>query len=222
VSLRLRVEFFYDVVCPYAYLGFSTLSSLRAALGDDVAVELRPILLGGVFQALGAVPDPNVTFSEAKARHLTSDLARWSAHHGVPLVRPDAHPRRTVLAMRALLAASNDGADQGALLAASQALFAAYWVEGLDVAQAPVVEGVLSRAGLDGARAVAEAGEPRLKDSLRARSDAAAKAGVFGVPTYLLHAGGGRHPEPQPELFWGQDRVELLLWHVERLRREAA
>jgi 2-hydroxychromene-2-carboxylate isomerase len=40
--------------------------------------------------------------------------------------------------------------------------------------------------------------------AFQANTDEAIAAGVFGSPTYSV-AG---------ELFWGQDRLELLEWHV--------
>ncbi|OZA84744.1 MAG: disulfide bond formation protein DsbA, partial [Azorhizobium sp. 39-67-5] len=43
------------------------------------------------------------------------------------------------------------------------------------------------------------------KDRLRAQTDAARAAGVFGAPTFICADG---------ELFWGHDRLEMALEHA--------
>ena len=108
-----RVELFYDYSCPYAYLASTQIEALCEAYGRGAV--WRPMLLGGVFRALG-VPDSPV-LSPAKARLNDLDIHRWADWFGVPFVMPPAHPNRTVLALRATLAAEADAprATQGAL-----------------------------------------------------------------------------------------------------------
>ena len=83
-----EVEIAFDVVCPYAYLASTQIEAIAARQGARVVWE--PILLGGVFRAIGQVDDPNRAMSEAKRRHTELDLRRWSEHFGVPLVRRPA------------------------------------------------------------------------------------------------------------------------------------
>jgi len=155
----------------------------------------KPFLLGGVFRAIGAPDRPAETMSNAKARHNVLDMHRWAEHWHVPLTMPMAHPRRTVLALRALLAAGEEARAR-----ATHALYRAYWVEGLDVAEPAVVREVLDRAGVDGEACVAAADTPAIKDELRRRTDEAIARGVFGAPAFLV----------RDELFWGQDRMHFV------------
>ena len=46
-----ELSFFYDVVCPYAYLASTRIEALAARCG--ARVRLRPILLGGLFREVG-------------------------------------------------------------------------------------------------------------------------------------------------------------------------
>lgn len=187
------LQFFYDFVCPYAYL--ASLDIDRLALETESALVFRPILLGGVFRAIGGPDDPNVHRPPAKAENGAIDLERAARARGVSLVRPEGHPRRTVLALRAAIASSE-------VRTASRALFAAYWRDGRDLEDPAVVAAALDAEGLDGKRAVVEADEPRIKEALRAATDDAVRAGVFGVPSFLV-------PGPEgPELYWGQDRLD--------------
>ncbi|MBW2464705.1 MAG: 2-hydroxychromene-2-carboxylate isomerase [Deltaproteobacteria bacterium] len=188
------VEVFYDVVCPYAYLGVTQIEAVAARTNAEVV--WKPFLLGGVLNALGN-SDPNAAMSVPKARHNVLDMHRWAEHFGVPLEMPDSHPRRTVLAMRALLAAGDAGR-----LVATKALFDSYWVLGEDVADGVVVARSLTRAGLDGDDCVGRAGDPLIKAELRERTDEALSRGVFGAPSFFVG----------DEMFWGQDR----LFFVER------
>jgi len=199
-----RVEFYFDVSCPYAYLAHLRIEAVCAAHG--ASLEWKPILLGGLFRAVRGDDGPMATLPPSRARMNLLDLHRWAEHLGAPFAMPSSHPQRTVLAMRAIVAS-------GDIPRAARALYRAYWVEGLDVPERAVVEQVLDRAGFDGAAVVARAEESSVKDELFARTNEAVEAGAFGVPTFVVH-----RPGRAPEFEFGQDRIE----HVAELLREVA
>lgn len=192
----MRVDFFYDFSCPYAYLAHTQIEALCARTGAEL--RWKPFLLGGVFQAIGAPAVPAATMPASKARMNLLDMHRWADHFGVPLRMPPTHPNRTVLALRAALAS-------GELPRASKALFAAYWIDGSDLSKPEIVSAALGRAGLDGDALVRRAEEPAIKAELRARTDEALAAGVFGAPASVVTRDGR-----EPELFWGQDRLDFV------------
>lgn len=181
----MDLDFFYDFVCPFAYLGSTQVEAVAARTGARLV--WRPFLLGGVFRAVGTD-----LASAARAAHSLRDQRRWAEHLGAPLVTPKEHPRRTVLALRAALAAGDE------LPRASRALFRAYWGEGRDMEDPSVVADALAREGLDGDALVARA--PQMKDELRRRTDEAIAAGVFGAPAFVVRG----------DLYWGQDRLPLV------------
>lgn len=193
-----RVDFFYDFSCPYAYLASTQIEALCARASAELG--WRPMLLGGVFQALGVPQVPTEAMAPAKARLNDLDMRRWAAHFGVPLVMPPSHPNRTVLALRATIAAG-----EAEIPRASKALFRAYWAEGRDISKPEVVREALDQAGLDGASLVAQAEEPSVKEALRARTDEAIAHGVFGAPSFVVTA-----PGVAGDLFWGQDRLAFV------------
>lgn len=196
-----HVDFFYDFACPYAYLAHDRVDAACARHG--ATVRWRPFLLGGVFRAIGTPDVPAAHMPASKARMNLLDMHRWAAFYGVPLQMPATHPNRTVMALRAAMASSD-------LERASKALFAAYWAEGLDVSQPQVVRAALDRAGFDGAALVAAAEDPAIKDALRAATDEAIAAGVFGAPAFVVRIQGEPGREDAVELFWGQDRLALV------------
>lgn len=183
------LHFYYDVVCPYAYLASLQIDAFAASHG--LAVERHPVLLGGLLRSFGAADDPNAQMSAPRARHTHGDIRRHGMLYGRPLQVPAGHPRRTVTAMRLVVAAP---ASQRTDVA--RALFEAYWEHGLDVADPQVVSSVATRFGI----APDVVDDPAVKADLRARTDAAAARGVFGVPTFV-HEGA---------LVWGQDRLGVL------------
>jgi 2-hydroxychromene-2-carboxylate isomerase len=187
------VRFYYDFVCPWAYL--ASLEVERAVGSVGAKLEWRPILLGGVFRAIGGADQPALAMPASKLRYSEADLLRWADRLGVSLRRPESHPRRTVLALRATLAS-------GDVVRASQALFAAYWRDGRDLEDPAVVAGALDAAGLDGARAVQRADEH--KDELRTRTEEAVSEGLFGVPSFVVDGPAGA------SLHWGIDRLEQV------------
>lgn len=192
-----RVDFFYDFSCPYAYLAHTQIEALCARAGAELV--WRPMLLGGVFKAVGTVQVPFTSMSPSKGRHNAFDMMRWADHFDVTLTVPPTHPNRTVLALRATLAADAE------IPRASKAIFAAYWAHGRDVAEPAVVREALDSAGLDGAALVTRAEDPAIRADLRARTDAAIAHGVFGAPAFVVTA-----PGVAGDLFWGQDRLHFV------------
>lgn len=188
-----RVLFFYDFVCPYAYLASLQVDALRAE--SDVELVYVPMLLGGLFRTIGA-PDV-VPMPPGKARMNALDMERFARRLGVTLRPPEAHPRRTVLALRAAIASAD-------IEKATHALFAAYWRDGLDVSREDVVRDVLAAAGLDGAAAVTAATAEPIKRALVDNTQRAADAGAFGAPTFVVDVDGER------EIFFGQDRLDFV------------
>jgi len=190
--VRARITFYYDVVCPWAFLASTRIESVSAAGG--AALLWQPILLGGLLRALGT-PEPMSTMSENKLRMGRLDLARWADHLGVALRYPAQHPRRTLEAMR-LLTATSDPARRAQL---SHALYRAYWQEGADVADPAVLDRIY------GAPTQPVVSDPGVKDALRDATEAAAQAGLFGVPSFVCETDDGAR-----FLFWGQDRLPFV------------
>lgn len=186
------VEFYFDIVCPYAYLASRVLDAEAARAGARVAY--KPFLLGGLLRSLGREGGAATAVAPARARIDAADLLRWSDYWNVPLRFPEGHPRRTVLALRAMLASKD-------LPRAAHALFHAYWSEGRDVSEPAVVASALTQAGFDGGALVARASsDAGLKEELRERTDEAVARGVFGAPTFFV----------DEQMFWGQDRLDFV------------
>jgi 2-hydroxychromene-2-carboxylate isomerase len=185
-----HLEFLFDVASPYSYLASTQLRGLQDRTGCDV--QITPILLGGILKALGNQPVPPAP----RLNYMRRDLAAWGKRYGVPVEIPPSFPVKTVLPLRAIIAAGPG--EDGRV--AMHALFRTFWGEGKDVSDPEIVKASLTAAGLDGAALVAKAEDPAVKDQLRANTERAVDRGVFGAPTFFV---GGY-------LFWGNDRLDFV------------
>jgi 2-hydroxychromene-2-carboxylate isomerase len=186
------LEFWFDFSCPYAYLASARVEAIAARAG--AALVPCPMLLGGVFEALGQPQQMAATMSAPKARHNAADMRRFAALFQVPLRIPAGHPLRTVLALRALLAT---GELRMSLI---HRFYRAYWVEGEDLSERSVVARILTDQGHDAGAVLARAETQEVKDELRRRTDRALELGIFGAPTCVVDG----------DIYWGQDRLHFV------------
>ena len=100
-----KMEFLFDVGSPTAYLAWTQLPAIAERTGAQL--ELKPILLGGVFKATGNAPPGAVP---AKGMYMMRDLARYAARYQVPLTMNPHFPVNTITPMRVITAAL--GTDQ--------------------------------------------------------------------------------------------------------------
>ncbi len=103
---------------------------------------------------------------------------------------------------------------RGALVAKDEDRFAEYhhpmyrarWAEPRDLSDREVVRQLLADAGLDGEAALARAESSEIGDRLEHDTKTAIERGVFGVPTLFVG----------DEMFWGNDRFELVRLHLNK------
>jgi len=185
------VDFWFDYSCPYAYLGSTQIEAIAARTG--ATLRWQPMLLGGVFRASGTPQNLSNVLSPPKARHNLADMHRWADLFGVELHMPEAHPMRTVEALRATLLC---GIDPRVI----HGFYRAYWVEGREPSAPDTLRSVLSSAGHDPDAILPRLDEPAIKEDLRRRTDQAIALGIFGAPSMIVDG----------ELYWGQDRLHFV------------
>lgn len=194
------------MVCPFAYLASRRIEALAQRVG--ATVDWRPVLLGGVYRAVGQADYPSAIGPPEKLRMNALDLHRWAALDGVPLRVPAGHPRRSVEAMRLVVSVSGDERR-----AVSRALYEAYWVDGADVADVAVLARVVrDKVGWPEERTRGVLADAGVKAALHEATAEAVARGVFGVPTFVVEETG--------ELVWGQDRMAVLEGMLARADRK--
>ncbi len=185
-----RAVFYYDLGSPYAYLSAERISGLFTTAGLEQP-EWQPILLGGLFRHFDR---GSWARTEARAAGMAEVERRAAACGLPPIVWPADWPGEMLNAMRVAIFAKQTGRTVSFSLAAFRQQFAA----GKDLTDPDNVMIAAAACELH-PRALAGAVRTQIvKDALREATDAAAAAGVFGVPSVRVGE----------EVFWGDDRLE--------------
>jgi 2-hydroxychromene-2-carboxylate isomerase len=183
-----KVSWVFDVISPFAYLGFRQLQELPA----HVEVEYVPVLLGAILDHFGQLGPAEIP---AK-RRFTYRFVLWRARElGLPMRFPPAHPFNPLAGLRLLIAAGCSRRAAGRVL---DAIFA----QGRDVSDPRVIAELAQDLGVaDPQKALAD---PAVKQRLRENTEWALALGVFGVPTLVIGQ----------EIFWGQDAFGMALEYL--------
>lgn len=187
------VDFYFEFSSPYGYIASQLAEDFEKRIGRPL--RWRPMLLGPVFRITGQAPLSEVPL---KGDYSKRDFRRSAAMHRIPYRQPAKFPIGTVAAMRAFYWA----ADRDPVLARTlaKALYAAYFVDGIDIGSAPAVIEVARGIGMDAAALSAALEDPALKERAKKEVDAAIAAGVFGSPFFIADG----------EPFWGVDRMPMM------------
>ncbi|WP_300544720.1 DsbA family protein [Maricaulis sp.] len=203
-------DLYWSFRSPYSYLALPRLIALEAEW--DLAFDVRPVRPLALRQ-----PDFFEREHPGWMHYLLTDIGRLASFLGMPLAAPDPDPvvmdesRKRALPeqpyiphlTRIGIAASEAGRGLETLYAISKRIWS-----GQAWAREGVLEQALEDAGLD-ARTILdtvhnEAG--RLDRIIEGNEAALEAAGHWGVPT-MVYKG---------EPFFGQDRIELLLWRLKQ------
>jgi 2-hydroxychromene-2-carboxylate isomerase len=170
-----------------------------------VRVDFRPVLFAGL---LAAHETKGPAELPAKRAYTLRDVLRIAARLGIPAVGPPTHPFNPLRALRMCIGV-DDGAARRRL---AIALLDAAWAHGADLTDDAVLRAVAAGCGLDGDALLARAGDADVKQRLVDATAGAVAAGIFGVPTWRIDG----------ELFWGEDRIDALLWRLQGHRIDEA
>ena len=192
------IEYFYSAHSAYAYLGAQHLS--RIAHDTGIRIAHRPFDFLPVVQAAGAP-----SFAARSSAHIDyffgRELARWAQWRDLPMIRhrPTHHDNPLDLANGMIIASD----DPDTL---SFAILQAHWRDDADIA-CPVTLGTLAQScGQDAAHLLAAATSQAIQMQHAANTREAIARNVFGSPTYFLDG----------DMFYGQDRLEMLAHAVKR------
>ena len=187
-----NLEFLFDFGGPNSYLAYKMLPDLCARTGAKVVYV--PILLGGLFK-LTNNQAPMMRYAEtpAKQKYEMLEFQRFVKAHAIPFKMNPRFPLNTLYVMRGAIAAQR----LGCFAPYMDAVMAAMWHDAADMGDLDVVRDVLDKAGLDSTALLALADDPEVKAELIANTEAAAKRGAFGVPTFFV----------DDEMFWGKERL---------------
>jgi 2-hydroxychromene-2-carboxylate isomerase len=205
MSNQPRFEFFYDCSSPWTYLAFTRVVPLMEQLG--VAIQWRPILVGGVFNAVNQeLYEKRANWANNKRQftYYMKDLADWADFCGIRIIQPRVFPVNSARAMRGAIFAT----EQGQLVPWSRAVFEAYWGDDQDISQPEVLKKVAAGVGLDPDALSAATEDPTYKQALRANTDDLIERGGYGSPTMFIN---------DDDMYFGNDRLPLVEARLQQL-----
>ncbi len=209
--MTLSVDLFFSFRSPYSYLALP--KTTRMAADYDVTVNLRPVYPLAV-RVPGFFKRTNPQF----VRYVVLDSSRVAQHENIPFRFPRPDP--IVQDMATL-----DVAEQQPYIQRLTRLGAAAQLEGRSLAFTSAISKVLwdgsvagwnesdhlataaTAAGFDlAAMDAAVAADPdRYERIIAGNEQDHAASGHWGVPTFVF----------ENEPFFGQDRIDLLIWRME-------
>jgi 2-hydroxychromene-2-carboxylate isomerase len=181
-----QVNWYFDFISPYSYFGLYELERLDAG----VRVEYRPVLFAGLLNHWGQRGPAEIPGK----RTWTYRWCTWhAAQRGIPFKFPHAHPFNPLGYLRLAIAANSEPA-------AIRKIFERLWTTGADPSDARILDELAAPLGI----AREQLAEARVKEGLRANTDAAIAQGVFGVPTLVVDG----------EAFWGADATDFARAYI--------
>lgn len=192
--MQHKIDYYFTLLSPWTYIGHDYFVSMARRHG--AAVAYRPTGMRSVIEETGGL-------RLAKRHPVRQDyrlveLQRWRDRRCLPLVlHPKYFPVDVSLADRVVLAICDNGGDPSAFMGD---VLAGVWVRDEDLSVPEHVASLATKAGFDGAALLRQADGEAVRSAYAATSATAIEAGVFGAPSYVLNG----------EVFWGQDRLDLL------------
>jgi 2-hydroxychromene-2-carboxylate isomerase len=193
-----RIEFFYDLSSPWTYLAFHNLHRLLQRTG--ASARLRPILVGGVFNAVNqSVYAAREATDSRKLKHSWRVLKDWAALAGVDMNFPSQwHPAKSVNAMRMSCVLAD---DMPALTKFTRAAFESYFGAQQNLDDPDVLVGVANSVGLDGEAMRAKSQTDEVKALLRTNTEEVIERGGYGSPTIFVDG---------KWMYFGNDQLPLV------------
>ena len=188
------IEFYFDLLSPFAYLGSTQIGRIADTRGREV--DWRPVLIGvTVLKVMGLRPIPETPL---KGPYSHRDALRLAAWFDVPFRFHTLTGVTSLAGSRAFLWIK--ARDPALAVRFARRMFERLWVRGEDITPPEAAADEAASLGLDRAELLAALGREESKQALKAAVDEAIARGVFGVPFVIADG----------EPFWGCDHLPML------------
>jgi 2-hydroxychromene-2-carboxylate isomerase len=189
-----EVDYYFSFQSPWAYIGHKFFREVADSYG--LKVNHKPVVLVDLFSETGGLP--LMKRHPVRQRYRMVELQRWRDKRGLKFhLQPANSPFNARLADGVVIAAVEAGHDPDRFL---RRAFAAVWEDELNLTDAATLARLAEDSGLPGRQLVERSGSDEISAVYEQNRQDALAADVFGSPVYVLDG----------EVFWGQDRIELL------------
>ncbi|MEM6902487.1 MAG: 2-hydroxychromene-2-carboxylate isomerase [Pseudomonadota bacterium] len=195
------IDYYFSASSPWTMFGHDTFVEL--ANKHDLAVAYHPIRLADVFAETGGLPLPKR--AQARKDYRMHELKRWRDFHSLQInLEPKFFPVDDQRANQLINYAEDQLAEMAPLV---RAVGRAVWFDEKNIDDPEDLRAILISLDLDPGWVEAAEQDEEAADRITRESKEAIEAGVIGAPCYVFRG----------EPFWGQDRLDLLSWHLDRV-----
>jgi 2-hydroxychromene-2-carboxylate isomerase len=193
-GMSRQIDYYFSFQSPWAYIGHKAFREVARTY--DLKVNHKPLVLVDLFSETGGLPLPKR--HPVRQRYRLVELQRWRDKRGLTFhLQPANWPFNARLADGVVIAAIGAGHDPDPFL---RRAYAAVWEDQLNLADPATLVRLADETGLPGKQIVDRSATDEISAAYEQNRLDALKADVFGSPAYVLDG----------EVFWGQDRIELL------------
>ncbi len=189
-----QVDYYFSLQSPWAYIGHKSFCEVASTY--SLKVNHKPVVLVDLFSETGGLP--LMKRHPVRQRYRLVELQRWRDKRGLNFhLQPSHWPFNARLADGVVIAAIEAGLDPDPFL---RRAYAAVWEDQLNLADPATLVKLLDESGLPGKQLTERSASEEISAVYEQNRQDALAADVFGSPAYVLDG----------EVFWGQDRIELL------------
>ncbi|WP_026479316.1 2-hydroxychromene-2-carboxylate isomerase [Ahrensia sp. 13_GOM-1096m] len=188
------IDYYFYSASPFTYLGHQAIVDVAEKHG--ATLNVKPVNLMALWAISGAVPPAQRP--AVRQRYRLIELQRVADFKGLPINKQPAHfPVDATVADCSIAAIVAGGANP---LAYMRDLFAATWANEQDISDEATLTALLKKNGFDSDEILTAAKSETVAAIREQNSKDAIAADAIGVPAYVVKG----------EVFWGQDRIEML------------
>jgi predicted DsbA family dithiol-disulfide isomerase len=199
-AMTINVDVISDVICPWCYIGKRRLEKAVALGGrDTVRVRWHPLELNPQMPKTGLSRREYRTAkfgSWERSLALDAQVSEAGLAEGISFAFDKIQRTPNSFDAHRLIWLADQVGTQDSIV---EALFRAYFTEGRDIADARTLLEVVCGAGLDRIRAETLLGGDEGRDAVLAAEEQAGRAGVQGVPFFIVNdslmLSGAREPK---------------------------
>ena len=185
------IDFYFDFISPYSYLSLERLKLLKK--NNDIVINYKPILLGGLHK-LGGITPP--AFNDRKLKNMKNDCELIAKKNNIKFYWNSKFPINSLYIMRGYLVIKDKVKENY-----FDNCFNAYWRDNIDISNENNVEMILEKTGIIKKEFFEKINQIEIKNKLKEFTDKAFEKDVFGAPTFIVN----------DKIFWGQDRLEYAI-----------
>ena len=195
------ITVYSDYVCPFCYLGRTSLKQYQETREDELQIEWHPFDLRSQKRRPDGTIDHSVDDGKDDAyfEQAKQNVRRLAEKYDVDM---DLDIATDIDSLPAQIASYyvREHHDYETWLAFDEAIFAALWEEGRDISETELLVELATDAGVDAEDVRSALNDETLREEVRQRFTQAQRHGITGVPTFAYDGYAARGAVPPEQL----------------------